>query len=77
MSDIYLRKENGDYYLYLLGKNGEPKKNVNVTIKMVHRKLGLKENTTNITTDKNGKIKLGHLKKVVAIDVSVSLFSIT
>eukprot|EP00347_Sterkiella_histriomuscorum_P022623 403337784 len=77
MSDIYLRKEKGDYYLYLLGKNGEPKKNVNVTIGIIHAKKGINNKArVDITTDKNGKIKLGHLRKVIGIDVSVQLFSI-
>lgn len=77
MSDIYLRKEQGDYYLYLLGKNGEPKKNVNVNIKLIHLQLGSHSDTnTNITTNKNGKIKLGHLNKIAALEINVPLFSI-
>ena len=81
MTEIYLRKEEGSYYLYLLGKNGEPKKNVNLTIKLIHLKM--RQNamrsdgvTVNITTDKNGKVKLGHLRKVVGFEVNVQLFNL-
>jgi hypothetical protein len=37
-SDIYLRKEKENYYLYLLGKNGEPKSNIPVKCGFANKK---------------------------------------
>lgn len=39
MDELYLRKENGQYFLYLLGKNGEPKPNVSFVVKPLHKVL--------------------------------------
>ncbi len=36
MIDMYLKKENGNYYIYVLGKNGEPKEKTNVKIVVKH-----------------------------------------
>jgi len=77
MSELFLRKEGGEYFIYLLGKNGEPRSNVNIKIKVMHRKF-IKFGEVNevLTTDKEGKVKLGHLKGCLGLNANVSLYNI-
>ena len=79
MNELYLRKENQDYYLYLLGKNGEPQSKVNVSLKVIHLEMFRQSESKIIPliSDKEGKIKLGPLKKVMAISATVNLFNIS
>ncbi|CDW90653.1 UNKNOWN [Stylonychia lemnae] len=78
MIDAYLRKENGEYFIYVLGKNGEPKPKVSVNLMMMSLVL-MKRGERNFTliTDANGVIKLGHLKKIMLIEMSISAYGIT
>lgn len=78
MNDIFLRKENGEYYAYLLGKNGEarPKVNLQIVLMHIYQIKTQKENKIVLTTDKEGKVKLGKLKKVIAAVVKCNLFSL-
>jgi hypothetical protein len=76
MSEIYLRKEKSDYYVYIFGKNGEPKSNIPVSVSMQHTKFAQMRADSNLVTDKEGKIKLGHLKNIVSLDANVGSLGI-
>ena len=78
MNELYLRKEKGEFYIYLLGKNGEPKSSVNVNVRFAHPHLIDNNDMKKIVlkTDKEGKVKLGHLKKIVGLTAEVTLFNL-
>jgi len=38
MNEIYLRKEKQDYFVYILGKNGEAKANVSIDFNLGNSK---------------------------------------
>ena len=38
MAEIYLRKEGVNHFLYVLGKNGEPKANITVNVQIHNTK---------------------------------------
>lgn len=71
--ESYLRRINGDYYFFLLGKAGEPIANADVDrielSPLVADKLVFMEE---FATDKEGKIKLGPLKEIVSVFISGS-----
>jgi hypothetical protein len=68
-----MRKENGEYNVYVLGKNGEARPDVNLQVQVMHkwfmRDGGMGQEHV-LTTDKDGRVKLGKLKKVMGINVS-------
>ena len=72
MCDIFLKKEKNEYFLTVNGKNGETRPDTAVSVTVMH-KWFMNSASANfqkehqLTTDKEGKIKLGHLKGVVAI----------
>jgi hypothetical protein len=72
MCDIFLKKEKNEYFLTVNGKNGEARPDNTLSVQVMH-KWFMNPGATNfnkehqLTTDKEGKIKLGHLKGVVAI----------
>ena len=72
MCDIFLKKEKGEYFLTVNGKNGEVRSDANLSVQVMH-KWFMNPGATNfnkehqLTTDKEGKVKLGHLKGVIAI----------
>ncbi|CAD8117145.1 unnamed protein product [Paramecium sonneborni] len=57
------------YSIFILGKNGEPFKNVQVQVSFTHKLINeqIKEN---LITDQNGQIKLGFLPNIQQIDSS-------
>ena len=70
MCDIFLKKENGEYFLSVNGKNGEARPDVNLNVQVMHKWFVSNSNTPKehqLTTDKEGRIKLGHLKGVLAV----------
>jgi hypothetical protein len=72
MCDIFLKKEKNEYFLTVNGKNGEVRPDATLSVQVMH-KWFMNPASTNfnknhqLTTDKEGKVKLGHLKGVVAI----------
>lgn len=75
-----MRKEKGSYNVYVLGKNGEPRSDVNVQLDIMHKWLtqGSGDGTKVVlTTDKDGKVKLGPLKKIMGVHVNVNLYSLS
>ena len=72
-----MRKENGSYNVYVLGKNGEPRADVNLNVNILHKNVGPSgQMDVVLTTDKEGKVKLGHLKKIMAVNVASSFLGL-
>ena len=69
----YLRKYNGEYYFYLLGKAGEPIPNAEIE-KLYLKSLVMDSKTyeDEFATDKKGMIKLGSLKEIVYLEINGS-----
>lgn len=72
MCDIFLKKEKGEYFLTVNGKNGEVRQDVNLSVQIMHkwfmnRSSGNFNREHQLTTDKEGKVKLGYLKGVLAV----------
>ena len=64
MADLYLKKKDQNYYIYVLGKNGEPKEKVSVEVTLHHSiysYLNLPKDI--LITDSDGKVKIGNLSK--------------
>eukprot|EP00347_Sterkiella_histriomuscorum_P016748 403352004 len=74
MTELYLRKQQGDFYLYLLGKNGEPKPKQTISVQFAHLYFPQDsiESSVSLITDQEGKVKLGNLKKIAMIRASCS-----
>jgi len=69
--ETYLRRINGEYYFYVLGKAGEPIVNAEIeklelTPLVSDKKVYIEE----FATDRDGKVKLGTLKEIVRINIS-------
>lgn len=78
--ELFLKKE-GDagYCVYVLGKNGEPRPEVNLKLRIMHKwftSYGNGKEVT-LTTDKEGRIRLGDLKHVIGISVDSSYLGIS
>lgn len=67
----YLRKLNGEYHYYVLGKNGEPIEGLSINVNLTH---ALQSSTTingTAITDKDGKVNLGALEDITRISVAI------
>jgi len=67
VADTYLKRENGQYIILVLGKNGDPQVGKPIDVRLTHQKVGVKE--TSLITDANGTIHLGQLPKISSIHV--------
>ena len=63
MCELYLKKIKDDYFVYLLGKNGEAKPKVSVNVSCQHKRYPDRKNAQ-LVTDSNGRVKLGPLKGI-------------
>jgi hypothetical protein len=64
--ELHLRVVEGrSYEVECLGKNGEPRPLVRVNVHLIHARVGTK--TSNLVSDKHGKIYLGKLDHVLSI----------
>ena len=68
--DCHLRKVKGEYLFYVLGKNGEPLKYVNVALTLYHRYFQQNTADVTLTTDEEGKCTLGELKDILNINAT-------
>ncbi len=74
MCELFLKKANDEYSLYVLGKNGEARADTKLQVTFIHKWFAnpssqhssLNQPQT-LTTDKEGKVKLGKLRKICAI----------
>jgi hypothetical protein len=81
MCELFLKKEKGEYSIFVLGKNGEPRPDVKVEATFMHKWFQSQPNHAYnqaqiLTTDKDGKVKLGKLRKIVALKVNVRAFNL-
>jgi hypothetical protein len=68
--DLFLQKEvNGEFWVSLLGKNGECRPNIKIQVNIYHPWFikGKKVKPITLISDKDGRIKLGALKNVIKI----------
>lgn len=68
--ETYLRRIRGEYFIYVLGKNGEPLEDTNVTLQFTHAILGQKEGIQK-KTDEDGRINLGQLQNIILINAKI------
>lgn len=61
----YLRKQNGEYFYYVLGKNGEPIEDHSVLVSLTNALQPNSPNSVQTVTDKEGKIALGKLDNII------------
>jgi len=54
----------------VLGKNGEPLEDTNVTLTFTHQILGLKEGIVK-KTDEEGRVFLGKLENIILVNTTV------
>jgi hypothetical protein len=71
---FYLNKRKGEYILYVLGKNGEPKVDEIVSISFNHNYIKNKI-IENLQTNENGQINLGKLENIQSIKASINYLS--
>jgi hypothetical protein len=64
LSDMYLRRESDQYYVYVLGKNGDPISGQSVEVKAVHKNNTQEPCTETLVTDKRGRVHLGTLNDI-------------
>lgn len=62
--ESYFRKYKGDYYYYLLGKNGEALVDSSIQLTFAHSTIANQSTSVLLNTDEDGKIKLGPLKDI-------------
>ena len=78
MCELFLKRDNGKYFIYVLGKNGEPRVNANVSLRIVNPKfMVFSEKEVSLYTNNDGKIELGHLKNCLAINATCSSLNIS
>jgi len=79
MNHIYLRKEGPNHFLYVLGKNGEPKSAISVEVSIRDYKYEnvISMSTSHLQTNKEGRVGLGEIKHDCHISVSVPLFGLS
>lgn len=70
--DDYLRKLNGEYYYYLLGKNGEPIEGASIYVNLSHALQTAAIISGTAITDEEGKVNLGALENITRIDISLN-----
>lgn len=68
---MFIKKTDDLYYLFVLGKNGEPKSDVVVNIALNTKQINKIQDPIKLQTDLEGKITLGQLKDVVGITASL------
>ena len=70
-SNLYLKNTDKGYEVYLLGKNGEPKANIQVNLTFNHCHSRATKQAT-LATDAEGRVKLGPLLDITSITASIS-----
>lgn len=71
--ESHLRKVDGKYLFYVLGKNGEPISNVDVLFNMIHCIYSPSGKQIQLTSDDNGMINLGSLDGIKQVESTIYL----
>jgi hypothetical protein len=71
--ESHLRKVDGKYLFYVLGKNGEPIPNVDVLFNMTHCIYAFSGKQIQLTSNDNGMIDLGSLDGIKQIESKIYL----
>ena len=66
----YLKFTKKGYELYILGKNGEPKKGIHFNLNLTHKYTTINLETE-LVSDEEGKVFLGDLKNIKCITSSI------
>ena len=66
----YLRKYKGDYYYYVLGKNGEPIEDLNVNIGLTHALMSNNPSSISSITDEEGKVNIGQCIDIIKVSTN-------
>ena len=78
--DIVLKQDTeGNYFAYIIGRNGEPKKNheIEVTLKNIYSSYKYNKNKNILMeTDSEGKIALGKLENISEVKIGKKTFGI-
>lgn len=70
-TSIHLRKETDDnYFIYAFGKNGEPKTDYEISIKLKHAFVQYRHVEVTLKSNEEGFISLGKLKNIQSIEYS-------
>ena len=62
--ESYLRKLRGNYYFYVLGKNGEPLSDISVNFTLTHKYITSQTEVASLSTDADGKVNLWSLTNI-------------
>ena len=62
-----MKKEKLDHYIEVRGKNGEIRSDVSLNVQVIHKWFKDEHREHVLTTDKEGRVKLGQLKGVIAV----------
>jgi prolyl oligopeptidase PreP (S9A serine peptidase family) len=65
--EMYLRKVGQDYFVHVLGRNGEAQKNNGVITTCYHKDHQATAKQTSLITDQDGKIGIGPLKDITRV----------
>ena len=71
LSELYFRKIGQNFFVYMLGKNGEAKANRQILIYAKHKDFD-KTEEYELFTDKEGKVGLGQLNNILWIKAEVT-----
>ena len=72
VADAYLRQSSDGYYIEVLGRTGEPVKQLGLNLRFNHKMLRNDISITLKTNDK-GEVKLGSLKDISSINLSAGI----
>jgi hypothetical protein len=72
-ASIHLRKDTEDnHFVHAFGKNGESKKNYEVSLKLKHAYVAYRPIEVTLKTNENGFVELGKLKNIQWVEYSNS-----
>ena len=69
ISELYLRRINKEYFVYALGRNGEPQTNGTIEVRVKHKDYE-SEVRESLSIGKHGRVGLGLLKDVERVHAS-------
>lgn len=72
-ASVHLRQNSeGEHFLYAFGKNGEPKKGYEISLKLKHNYIAYRQVEVTLKTNEEGFVELGKLTNIQWIEYSNS-----